>query len=111
MKESVFPEQMLNHYQSSDLLTSKAGLHRMLLKYGLAHLQPMTFDLNLQRSEFILYYNKLAFLTGLNKLIKKFDFEEEPANVNIEDLRGQVAAMRCRAVMRGVIEGDLMGVV
>lgn len=47
----------------------------MLLKYGLAHLQPMTFDLALQRSEFILYYTKLAFLSGLRKLIKKFDFE------------------------------------
>lgn len=74
IKENVFPEQILNHYQSSDLLTSKAGLHRMLLKYGLAHLQPMTFDLALQHSEFILYYTKLSFLSGLKKLIKKFDF-------------------------------------
>lgn len=30
---------------NSDNITSKTGLHKMLTKYGLTHLQPKTFDL------------------------------------------------------------------
>lgn len=45
-KDSLFSTQFSNHYPSSYSLTTKEGLYKLLKKYGLTYLQPMTFDLS-----------------------------------------------------------------
>jgi hypothetical protein len=45
-KDTPFPEQRVNHYPNSYKLTAKSGLHNMLKKYNIQHLQPKTYDVD-----------------------------------------------------------------
>lgn len=81
----------------------------MLLKYNLTHLQPITFDLTQQKSEFLIAYNKLGFISKLKRLISKFQFEEAPECASFQELKIQLTVLKGKSARDGVIESDLIG--
>ena len=89
-KQPLFEGQCINHYANCYSIATKGGLHTLLKKYKLSYLQPVTFDIPVEKDRFMCYYLRSSFVGEIRNFLDRFQFEDQPFQVSKDSLVKQI---------------------